>query len=464
MNLLTPFSILPVLVIATACSSSDTSNGNSVDDCSVVSLAADIWPGLGFADPGLSLVLNGKLYFTANDGVHGEELWTYSPTTGAELIDDIVPGTGGSNPGPYTTMNGKLYFSVNDDVLGEELWVFDPNEAAAGATLVEDIYNGSASSGPKNFIVIDNRLYFTASDEVYGNELRVYSEDSGVSLVADFRPGSDSGYPGAFTTFEDHILFLAAGLWSLNRDSGELQQISINADGAYSFFFETAIEFNGKLYFPVNDGIHGTELWVYAPDSGVELVVDLNPGSNDADPSEFAVIDGKLYFGANDGVHGTELWVYDPVQGASLVADISPSNIPSGYLGEGRVLNGKLYFQAWEPVHGAEIWVFDPTDGVALLADLKPSEDEYEFDAPNLLVVFDDKLYFQTIDEVNGLQRWVYDPVNVENGPMPLDEIWPGSGITKPPDSLTELDGKLYFSAYDGMHGNELWAYDPACE
>ena len=214
----------------------------------------------------------------------------------------------------------------------------------------------------------------------------------------------------------------------------------------------------------MNDGIHGTELWVYAPDSGVELVIDINPGSNDADPSEFAVIDDKLYFGANDGVHGTELWVYDPVLGASLVADISPSNIPSGYQGEGRVLNGKLYFQAWEPVHGAEIWVYDPTDGVSLLADLKLNEGEYVFEPPHTLVVFDDKLYFRTTDEVNGFQRWVHDPVNAEIGPMPFDEVWPGSHITEPPQNLTELDGKLYFSANDGVLGNELWAYDPACK
>ncbi len=169
-------------------------------------------------------------------------------------------------------------------------------------------------------------------------------------------------------------------------------------------------------------------------------------------------------FGADDGVHGTELWVYDPAQGASLVADIGPGTIPPGYMGESRVLNGKLYFQAYEPAHGAEIWVYDPAEGVSLLADLKLNEGEYVFEPPTELVVFDDKLYFRTTDEANGFQRWVYDPVNFQNGPMPLDEIWPGSSITEPPENLTELDGKLYFSANDGIHGNELWAYDPACK
>ncbi len=309
MNSFTPLSFLTTLLIVTACASSDKSNDDSMDDCTVVSLAADIWPGPGYADPGLPLALNGKLYFTANDGVHGEELWAYSPTAGANMIHDIVPGTGGSNPGPYAAMNGKLYFSVNDDVLGEELWVFDPNEAAAGAALVEDIYNGSASSSPKNFIVVDDRLYFTASDEVYGNELRVYSEDSGVSLVADIRPGSGNndpsgfpgGFPGGFTKFEGQILFTATNedsheLWALDMDTGELQQIPITVGGTNSIYLVASTVLEGKLYFTVDDGVHGAELWSYSPDSGAEMVVDINPGSNGAHPFEFAVIDGKLYF------------------------------------------------------------------------------------------------------------------------------------------------------------------------
>jgi len=46
------------------------------------------------AIPSFSLrQLNGKLYFNANDGVHGRELWATDGTeAGTQLVKDISPG------------------------------------------------------------------------------------------------------------------------------------------------------------------------------------------------------------------------------------------------------------------------------------------------------------------------------------------------------------------------------------
>ena len=43
--------------------------------------------------------MNGTLFFAANDGMHGVELWKSDGTAaGTVLVKDINPGSGGSDP------------------------------------------------------------------------------------------------------------------------------------------------------------------------------------------------------------------------------------------------------------------------------------------------------------------------------------------------------------------------------
>lgn len=74
--------------------------------------------------------------------------------------------------------------------------------------------------------------------------------------------------------------------------------------------------------------------------------------------------------------------------------------------------------------------------------------------------MFGGRPYFAAFDNASeqGRASWVYDPVS---GPRILAEIWPGSGIDEAPWRATELDGRLYFDADDGIHGRELWVHGP---
>ena len=54
------------------------------------------------------------------------------------LVKDINTGSIGSNPSYLTDVNGTLFFAADDGAHGRELWKSDGT--AAGTTLVKDIY------------------------------------------------------------------------------------------------------------------------------------------------------------------------------------------------------------------------------------------------------------------------------------------------------------------------------------
>jgi ELWxxDGT repeat protein len=77
--------------------------------------------------PSSSAVLDGRLYFAANDGIVGRELWMHDPIKDeVTLVADIWPGSFGSGPSDSTVLDGCLYFSAVENDHGRELWMHDP--------------------------------------------------------------------------------------------------------------------------------------------------------------------------------------------------------------------------------------------------------------------------------------------------------------------------------------------------
>ncbi len=110
--------------------------------------------------------LGGFLYFAANDGVNGNELWRTDGTeTGTTLFADINPGSGDSLPTSLTVIDGVLYFSASDGG-GTEPYSSD----GVTVTLLGDI-NPDGASAPTLFTKAGNRVFFSANDGPNGAEL-----------------------------------------------------------------------------------------------------------------------------------------------------------------------------------------------------------------------------------------------------------------------------------------------------
>src|SRR5262245_35748572 len=69
--------------------------------------------GINDADPQAIVNVNGTMFFTADDGIHGRELWKSNGTAaGTVMVQDIIPGAQGSDPRYLTNVNGTLLFTA----------------------------------------------------------------------------------------------------------------------------------------------------------------------------------------------------------------------------------------------------------------------------------------------------------------------------------------------------------------
>ena len=177
----------------------------------------DINPGTGSSSPFYMMTYGGKIYFQANNGTLGSELWSHDPiTNNTQCLTDINPGANPSTIAFITSYNNKLYFAGsngNDTSAGNtgvELYCYNP--ATNNTSLVFDIHPGYLPSNPFGLTVINNKLYFVASESVYGKELYVY-DGSTVTRLTDVNPGSAQGIytsDHSYPTYYNGSIYFAA--------------------------------------------------------------------------------------------------------------------------------------------------------------------------------------------------------------------------------------------------------------
>jgi ELWxxDGT repeat protein len=88
-------------------------------------LLKNIDPDVINAQIGLSssVEFNEYLYFSANNGTSGVELWKTDGTkAGTALVADLYPGADGSGPFDFNVFNGNLFFRAESASAGVELW------------------------------------------------------------------------------------------------------------------------------------------------------------------------------------------------------------------------------------------------------------------------------------------------------------------------------------------------------
>jgi ELWxxDGT repeat protein len=452
---------------------------------------------IGIPSSGVRLIeSNDTLFLSFDNGVHGNELWKSDGTLeGTVLVKDIFPGPVSSNPGAFGTfadINGTLFFAANDGVHGDELWKSDGTEA--GTVLVKDISPGETSY-IREIVNVRGVAFFVADEGPGGQELwRSDGTEAGTFRLSD---GLDDARPRRLTPVGGTLFFRTsiqvAELWKSDGTPQGTVAVKDIQPGLGDARPEELVAVGDTLFFSALDGVTGRELWKSdGTEAGTVLVVDVLPGSAGSMPSDLVDVEGTLYFRAWDGTN-LQLWKSDGTEASTVLIPTPPSFAgPFSPIAS----QGRLFFVANDPVHAYELWVSDGTepgtrrvkdigfggssglDSTTELIDVDgtvyfqandgagwgiwKSDGTYEgtvrvtdVSGYNLTAV-GDRVFFLVLDD-KGHSLWKTD--GTAQGTVLLRDFSPATQSASPRE-LVDVNGMLFFAAEDGVYGNELWKTD----
>jgi ELWxxDGT repeat protein len=374
----------------------------------------------GSPNPSELVNVNGTLFFAADDGVHGRELWKCVLTPDGpkpSLVKDVSPGPAGSDPQFLTNVAGTLFF-VPGGIRGRELWKSDGT--ADGTVLVKRFKNAGVSGAfpqMSTLIAVGKTLFFAGREDTHQALWKSDGTEAGTVIV---------------------------------KDALDL--------GLSSYYPRNMASVNGTLFFAADDRVHGCTLWKSdGTEGGTVVVKDIKPAPRRLRyPCFLTDVNGTLFFTATDGVHGRELWKSDgTADGTVLVKDVNPgpaSAFPRTHVGNLTAVGRMLFFAADDGVHGRKLWKSDGTEaGTVLVKDVSPGTTTQLACLPSTAMADVNGLLCFTTED-GGL--WKSD--GTEAGTVLVKRI----AANRKEESLfalTAVNGVLFCAADNGDDGVELW-------
>jgi ELWxxDGT repeat protein len=322
-------------------------------------MVRDVRPGSAGSNPGSLYVFKGRLYFVADDGVHGGEMWrTNGTSSGTRLFKDIDPNGSAMYPayqeGPgWAVLDGRLYFGASRRF--QELWSTDGTSAGTRRVAAR-LYTHDA------MVVVGGKLFLMGGPDDGGCALSgpfLYTSDGTTAGTVRIRAaGSPSGDMVGWrgrAWFGNHIergdlgLSERPRLWRTagterstvqNRPATALDAyqplivvkrrmfaaiggglaISGTTTGEMTVLGDTGagwratvnvVPVGDRWYFPAGQGA-ARELWqTQGTRRTTRVALDVNPRGNGAVRSVVAA-DGVVWFVADDGIRGSQVWRYVP--------------------------------------------------------------------------------------------------------------------------------------------------------
>ena len=413
------------------------------------------------------------LAFAVDDG-NGVEAFTTVAQTEAggplRLVKDINPGPASSSPFLFNefldqSLNGVLFFSADDGHVGSELWRTDGT--ANGTFLLADLNPGPDGSFADEFTHFGDRVFFVSSSIDGLGSCELWQTDgttagtSKVFAAADLDP--DASCFSDLQAFAGMLYFTLSlpdqpdrPLW---RTDGTLAgtapfasvTIEDSAGGRSEGIFA---QLGNVLFFSATDRAHGSELWrTDGTEAGTFRVVDLNHGRDGSHPFGLVALNGRLYFRATDGKTGKEPWVSDGTpEGTILLADTAPGKA-DGFAFDFTAVKQRVFFNTFDSGAfdnpNAGVWITDGTPaGTRFVKRLAVQP----FDT----VAVNDVILFTADDGTTGLELWRSD--GTPEGTVLVKDLVPGAEGGSPFPSAV-IGGTYFFTAFDAR-GGELWQSD----
>jgi ELWxxDGT repeat protein len=340
----------------------------------------------GSADPSNLTVLNGALYFFANDGIDGTQLWksdgTAAGTTMVTDLEQINPAYAPLSGSEVAGSNGTVFFEADSNgSFSPNLYRTDGTPAGTSAIVTPDSTTGFVA----NAIISGGSLYFItmqSSDSWSGNAVDLW-KSNGTSSGTDVVASIPNCIPGTFTDANGKVFLMVntysqtfntgTQLWSSDGTAaGTTEVTSLNGP------LEQAAALGNKLVFAQADGTgSGASLWVSdGTTGGTVQLQDFQsnsgpPNSYGSAISSLTVAGGTAYFAAQRGTD-LQLWATNGTVAGTV--PLTSANAGSGGVNPSSLvpMGGKLYFLGNDPASGQEaLWSSDGTvSGTNIIADL----------------------------------------------------------------------------------------------
>jgi ELWxxDGT repeat protein len=417
-------------------------------------LVTDINPQGASSDPTDLTQVGNEVFFAADDGVHGVELWKSDGTAaGTTMVKDIRPGAKGSGPTWLTAVGHELFFVANDGKHRTQVWKSDGTEA--GTVRVSNIVNYDYL-GPYGLTVavppvaVGSQLFFFNTDCCVGGA-ELYVSDgtaAGTRLASsadDFLTAPDAdaaAYNGKlyFANYSPEADPFGNTLWVSDGTVAGTHPLA----GSPTVSEITILPASGQnLYFAaynyVDYEVH-IQLWkTDGTATGTQALTPLGEV-----PRQAAYMVRRLYFDSavwneEQNRSDIQLWKSDGTASGTQPFVTFQDDIYGMTLSSGR-----LFFTI-----GAHLWA---TDGSSA-----GSHDLGTFGqgAWNLVDVGGTLCFFESTSDGYTWSLW-------ESGGTAATTRSVGSFV-RPSQELQSAvaNGSLYFTAADGVHGTELWSYTP---
>ncbi|MGB0265380.1 MAG: DUF7151 family protein [Candidatus Poseidoniaceae archaeon] len=427
------------------------------------------------------------IIYSNYDLFNGCELWISDGTLGGDsLLLDINP-TGDSMPGKeigftsVNTVNGELvFFDADNGQHGRELWVTDGT--TEGTYMVKNSHAGDAISSTTSVTVWNQGLVFTT---VNGNQL-MYSNGEinntqSVFEVELFNATQSSNLAnqtstwnsfGAVSLHSDEF-----GLWfnaddqsigfepRLLTNSGNLFAFDINPSGdSFSTDFEStqqglaviASQANGgrQIHLLSNQGVISTLTNLVMEGTTLPVTdVGLGMGLNH--------LNSKLIFDVVTSGNEPKVWSYDLLTGQTRL--LSNSITYPGNEGVVEKSSSVLWFDCINPGNGVELCKTDGTiSGTSVATDMLVGNLS---SSPRAAITSGEYVFFIAKGEINGDQQgYCLWSLHEESHLASLAiNPWTGQGNDSNAGLYGDLlsgGGSLYFIAENGINGHEMYAWN----
>lgn len=281
-------------------------------------LVKDIKPLRASSDPEQLTSANGLLYFVADDGIHGKELWKSDGTAeGTVMVKDIIPGTGDGFVRNLLHVSGKLFFAAsNPQIVNKlgggptKLWTTDGTTAGT-VELKDGIYNPLESLKPANLTNVNGALFYINTLALGGqSNSGLFTSDGtdypGTKQIGQFAfVAPELSHPSQLTELNGMLYFIYKG--ELHNGSAKITTIVTGENT--DLRIQNMKKSGSKLFFAAGT-TNTRRLWT--SDGTASGTRELKDGfGNPAEapnPANLTDVNGTLYYSSIIAKGGYSYW------------------------------------------------------------------------------------------------------------------------------------------------------------